>query len=89
MRTEGERAQLRSFGNRTWRARRPPDARSVSVASKSEGVWIEKFAGRVASEGVVGRELAEDGLDGPPVRVEGAMESCGGMEHEGGATSDA
>ncbi len=61
----------------------------MSVASKSEGVWTEKFAGRVASEGVVGRELAEDGLNGAPVRVESAMESSGGMEHERGAPSDA
>ena len=42
----------------------------LSVASKSEGRGIEMFAGRAASEGVVGRELTEYGLEGAAVGVE-------------------
>ncbi len=47
------------------------------------------FAGRDASEGIVGRRLAEDGFDSSAVSLEGGMESRGGVQHEGGATSDA
>ena len=47
------------------------------------------FAGRVASEWVVLRERAEDGLDGAAVGLEGGMKSVGGVQQECCATSDA
>jgi hypothetical protein len=43
----------------------------MSVTSKFEGGGIEMFAGRVASEGIVWRELAEYGFDGAPIGLEG------------------
>ncbi len=46
------------------------------------------FAGRDASEGIVGRRLAEDGFDSSAVSLEGGMESRGGVQDEGGAPPD-